>query len=62
MGQILVDGIDDAVIAALRDRASRHRAVRLEAEACVILEGRGQGRRPNAQPDPDEMTEAERAV
>jgi plasmid stability protein len=37
MGQILVDDIDDAVIAALRDRASRH-ARSLEAEARTILE------------------------
>jgi plasmid stability protein len=37
MGQILVDDIDDAVIAALRDRASRH-ARSLETEARAIME------------------------
>ena len=37
MGQILVNDIDEAVLAALRDRASRH-ARSLEAEARTILE------------------------
>ncbi len=39
MGQLLVDEIDDAVLAALRDRAARHTRS-LEAEARAILEER----------------------
>ncbi len=54
MGQILVDDIDDAVIASLRDRASRH-ARSLEAEARTILE-EGAARPLSL----TELTEAER--
>jgi plasmid stability protein len=56
MGQILVDGIDDAVIAALRDRASRH-SRSLETEARAILEERAA--RPYEQ---SEMTKDEIAA